>query len=257
MSPTEDARPNREEAARGGRGAASSFWPPKGRRNCRRDRGPPGGGYMPCEFRKVTLPSDVSRRAKVTSNWGSPSGRRVGNPGPGRVSRGQAEGRERAASRSRGSERVCCKAVARPSGPPGWCRETYSDESGDERLRSMFAGRPGLVLQPRPTPGYGRGVGAAGTVWNAVIRTVRRRDDDGRPGCTRGPGSGYEPLRPYLGTDNRGKRGAHGRTPCLSGRTPRAGTLARVRRQSPTHRRDEGRKVRRRRGGNRLCHRSR
>ncbi len=33
VSPTKDARPNCEKTARGGRGAASSFWPPKGRLN--------------------------------------------------------------------------------------------------------------------------------------------------------------------------------------------------------------------------------
>ena len=208
MSPTEDARPNREQAARGGRGAASSFWPPKGRQRCRRDRGPPGGGHMPCESRKVTLPSDVSRRAKVTANWGSPSGRRVGNPGPGSVSREQAEGRERAVSRSRGSERTRRKAVARPSGPPGWCRETTATKAATSNCDRWFAGGRGWETGPARL---------RGRTWRGERRTptgkrrsgpVRRRDDDGRAGYARGLVEGCGPLRPYFGEGQQGKGGS-------------------------------------------------
>ena len=163
MSPAEDARPNREQAARGGRGAASSFWPPKGRRHSRRDRGPLGGGHMPCESWEVTLPSDVSRRAKVTPNWGSPSGRRAGNPGPGRVSREQAEGRERAASRSRKKR----AGALQGSGAAVWSTRMVpgddSDESGDEQLRSMIRRRAGPGDRTRPTPGDGRGANDGGS----------------------------------------------------------------------------------------------
>jgi hypothetical protein len=128
---------------------------------------------MPCESRKVTLPSDVIRWAKVTSNWGSPSGRRVGNPGPGTVSREQAEGWERAASRSRGSERGRCKAVAEPSGPPGWCRETTATKAVTSICDRCLPVGVGAGYQPRPIPWHGGGAENGGN-----------RMEHGDPNCS-------------------------------------------------------------------------
>lgn len=173
----------------------------------------------------VTSPSDVSRRAKVTANWGSPYGRRAGNPGPGRCQPGvrprDGSGPQvGVAGASGGAARQWRLRLVHPGGAGRRQRRKRRRAYAIDVCRSAAGAgesRPGLRSQ-----GMGVVQGTTDTAWNAVIRSVQRRNDGGRVRCTRRPSKGYEALRLYVGDGQYGKEGGARTCPRSFGRTPHA-----------------------------------